>query len=103
MHKRLQLDATLKALFGPTVHVYYQAPNNIELQYPACIYTFDGFNNQFADNTLYVQFERYSIKLIVATQVEPFVLSLMKNPKFTYVTSYPTGAAQFTYLFRTTI
>jgi hypothetical protein len=103
MHNRMKLDASLKELLGLTFHVYFQPPNNIELQYPACIYTFDGFNNRVADNALFMQFERYSLRLIVATQVEPIVLSLMKNPKFTYVTSYPTGAAQFTYIFRTTI
>jgi len=103
MLKRANLDLALKLLLGPTFHVYFQPPNNLELQYPACIYSFDGFNNKIADNTLFVQFERYSVKLIVDTHLDPFALSLMKNPRFTYVTSYPTGAAQFTYIFRTTI
>jgi hypothetical protein len=103
MFNRLRLDAELKTLLAPAVSVYYQPPNNVELHLPACIYTFETFNNKDADNVHFLQFERYTVKLIVPTMAESYVMALMKNPKFTYVTSYPTGAAQFTYIFRTTI
>jgi hypothetical protein len=103
MLNRLRLDTELKALFGPTVTVYYQPPSNVEMRFPACIYSFENFVSKLADNVRYIQFERYSVKLLVPTMAEPFVMDLLKNPKFTYVTSYPTGAAQYVYIFRTTI
>lgn len=103
MNKRLALDAKLKSLFGTAVSVYFQPPNNLEIQVPACVYDFDGFNNKDADGVRYLQFERYRVKMIVPTVSDPIIMSLLKNPQFAYVTMYPSGATQFTYLFRTTI
>lgn len=103
MIKRLQLDAKLKALLGPTVTVYFQPPSGIELSIPACIYTFEGVNNRNADGTIYVQFERYTVKIITTDLLEPFVMNLIKNRDFSFSTMYPTGHSQYVYLFRTSI
>lgn len=103
MYKRLQLDEKLKALLGSTVTVYFQPPSGIDMKIPACIYTFEGQNNFNADNNRYAQFERYTVKFIVANISEPFILALLKNPDFSFSTMYPTGQSQYMFLFRTSI
>lgn len=103
MNKRIPLDTKLKNLLGPTVHVYNQPPSNMELIIPACIYTFAGTSNRYADGVLYGQLERYTVKLIVQTASDSNVLSLLRNIDFSFSTQYASGVNQHTYIFQTSI
>ena len=47
-----------------TDHVYFQAPSNVEMQYPCIRYDIDSDDRQFADNRPYRQDWRYQVMVI---------------------------------------
>jgi hypothetical protein len=61
MAPRLELQTLLEGL---TEHVYFQPPENIQMQYPCIVYHRDFAETEFADNGPY-RFElRYMVTVI---------------------------------------
>lgn len=59
--KRLQLQALLKTL---CTNVYFQPPENVQMQYPCIVYNRDDANTTFADNLPYHRTMRYQVTVI---------------------------------------
>lgn len=92
MVKRVLMGQKLRDLLGPTIKVYFQPPSGLELDVPCCVYTFEDQTTRPADNdSKYLCFETYNIKLIVKTDLEPMVDLLLRTSGFRFVTSYPSG------------
>lgn len=63
MGTRLELQALLETLLG-TDQVYFQAPNNKEMEYPAIVYKIDDVDTKFADDIPYVRVRRYMVTVM---------------------------------------
>lgn len=61
MAQRLQLHQILKTFVD---HVYFQPPENIQLQYPCIVYHRDAARTQFADDKPYSFTQRYMLTII---------------------------------------
>lgn len=62
---RSSLQSLLESLFEEDMeHVYFQPPNNIDLQFPCIIYSRNGSNSKFADNVRYAHAKRYQVTVI---------------------------------------
>lgn len=59
--KRLALHAFFKTL---TPNVYFQPPNQQQLNYPCIVYQRDGYVELHADNTNYRYTQRYQVTII---------------------------------------
>jgi hypothetical protein len=46
------------------VHVYFQPPPNIQMEYPAIVYNRDYDNSVYADNSVYSRKIRYMLTVI---------------------------------------
>lgn len=53
MIARTDLQTKLEDILG-SKNVYYQAPPNTSMKYPAIVYSFERFNRQDADNKPYI-------------------------------------------------
>jgi len=58
---RLQLH---EILTGITEHVYFQPPENIQMQYPCIIYSRNASSVDHANNDLYRHAKRYQVTVI---------------------------------------
>lgn len=61
MAPRLELQALLE---GFADHVYFQPPENIQMQYPCIVYNRDFAEARFADNGPYRRTLRYLVTII---------------------------------------
>lgn len=61
MALRTELQEALEAL---TEHVYFQPPNNIQMQFPCIKYERDGTHSEFADNEPWLHAKRYQVTVI---------------------------------------
>ncbi len=53
MIDRIDLQKKLEEILGSD-HVYFQAPPNTGMKYPAIVYSFEKFNRNDADNKPYI-------------------------------------------------
>lgn len=51
-------------LLGITENVYYQAPTNVQIKYPAIIYSRRNIENEYGSNQVHIQNRSYSIMVI---------------------------------------
>jgi hypothetical protein len=63
MGQRLDLHALLLVILG-TEHVYFQPPQNVQMQYPCIVYRRDKADTKFADNSPYRYTQRYQVTII---------------------------------------
>jgi hypothetical protein len=63
MAPRLQLQSLLEGLLGSR-NVYFQPPNNVQMQYPCVVYHRDSANTEFAGNNPYRNVKRYQVTVI---------------------------------------
>ena len=63
MNSRTRLHSVLQET-APGVTLYYQPPENIKLTYPCIVYTFDKIKSLEANNSRYIRYDKYTIKLI---------------------------------------
>lgn len=63
MGQRLQLQSLLEDLLGGT-NVYFQPPNNLQMQYPSIIYSRNYAYTEFADDNPYRYCKRYQVTVI---------------------------------------
>lgn len=61
--KRSGIQELLKTLLGSS-NVYFQPPNNLQMQYPCIIYQRDYAYTEFADNGPYRYCKRYQVTVI---------------------------------------
>lgn len=63
MAQRLDLQVLLEGLVAG-LHVYFQPPSNVRLEYPCIVYKRDDANTQHADNRPYKSATRYQLTII---------------------------------------
>lgn len=63
MDSRLELHEILVGILG-TRNVYFQPPANIQIRYPAIIYSRNDIDNVNADNLKYLQDHSYQVTYI---------------------------------------
>ena len=63
MGQRLALQSLLEGLVG-SGHVYFQPPDNVQMQYPCIVYKRDVAVAQFASNNPYRYTKRYEVTII---------------------------------------
>jgi hypothetical protein len=64
MAPRLQLQALLNEILGPSGVAYFQPPANVRMTYPCIVYQRDDANTKFADNKPYGYTKRYQVTVI---------------------------------------
>jgi hypothetical protein len=60
MKTREEIQQILEDILGSD-HVYFQAPPNTGMKYPAIVYSFERFNRDNADNLPYIVTGRWQI------------------------------------------
>lgn len=80
MTDRLAMQYFLENL-DDTVTVYFQPPSNINLQYPAIIYSMKQLNVRYANNIPYTGTPVYEIIVIDKNPDNDIVKQLMLTPK----------------------
>ena len=63
MGQRLDLQDILETLLG-SEFVYFQPPENVQMQYPAIVYNRDYVDTEFADDAPYRSTNRYMVTVI---------------------------------------
>lgn len=63
MAPRLDLQNILEAILG-SGNVYFQPPNNVQMQYPCIVYQRDDADTKFANNRPYNYTQRYKVTVI---------------------------------------
>lgn len=64
MGLRTALQSILEALLDSD-NVYFQPPNNVQMEYPCIVYKRDTASTSFADNSPYRYTKRYQVTVIV--------------------------------------
>lgn len=82
--RRLELHNRLLDILGSN-NVYYQPPSNVNMSYPAIVYSRDNINNIYADDDVYNQTRNYQITVIDRDPDSIIVdkISRIKRIKFT--------------------
>lgn len=60
LEKRLQLQALLEELLGSD-NVYFQAPSDVQMSYPAIVYERSKIDSEYANNRPFSQTTRYTL------------------------------------------
>lgn len=60
---RLQVQEQLEAI-SDELHVYFQPPPSVRLEYPAIIYKVNDYSQEFADDRLYKKDRSYLVTLV---------------------------------------
>ena len=82
-HDRLSLQMLFESIVG-VGKVYFQPPNNIQLQYPCIIYDRDNADMKHADNGLYEYTQRYQVTVIDKNPDSPLPLQVANLPLCRY-------------------
>lgn len=85
--KRLELHEMLCGILGSR-NVYYQAPTNLKINYPAIIYKLDDVKSDKADNRYYIQKRIFTVTHIDKSPVSDVVDALLMNPYCEYDRGY---------------
>lgn len=64
MDRRLRLHERLMAIEGLHGNVYFQPPENFQMDFPCIVYEDDNDHWLYADNGGYIKKRRYTLKLI---------------------------------------
>lgn len=59
---RLDLQAELEEITG--LPVYFQPPEGLKMEYPCIVYEYENNKKLHADNTNYIRYHVYNVKLI---------------------------------------
>ena len=79
MGSRLELQKVLETILDSR-NVYYQPPNNLEIQYPAIVYERDDIENSFANNKVYTQSHVYLVTVIDEDPDNEYVKKVSQLP-----------------------
>ena len=86
MGNRLDLHDLLLSIAGP--NVYFQAPSNINMKYPAIRYSVNKIGNTYANNIVYNQNLSYSITVISRDVEDSIVDEISKLPTCSFDRQY---------------
>lgn len=87
MNRREELHEILCETLGSR-NVYFQPPESIKMQYPAIVYSRDDIDNNFANNSVYMQSLAYSIIVIDSDPDSEVVDRVSKLPRCQYDRHY---------------
>jgi hypothetical protein len=63
MAQRLELQELLVEILDSN-HVYFQPPNNVEMEFPCIVYIREGIDSKWADNNPYSLENRYLVTVM---------------------------------------
>lgn len=81
---RLELHEILKTFVDDPEAVYFQPTTNVQMKYPAIVYTRDFAETLFADNDTYRHTKRYMVKVIDRNPDSPIPDKVAGLPMCTY-------------------
>lgn len=87
MNRREELHEILCEALGSR-NVYFQPPESIKMQYPAIVYSRDDIDNNFANNSVYMQSLAYSVIVIDSDPDSEVVDRVSKLPRCQYDRHY---------------
>lgn len=87
MAGRLQLQEELERLLERD-SVYFQPPATVALRYPAIVYSRSDIVNNFADNLVYNQYDRYKVITISRDPDDSIVRKISLMPTCRFETYY---------------
>lgn len=87
MNRREELHEILCETLGSR-NVYFQPPESIKMQYPAIVYSRDDIDNNFANNSVYMQSLAYSVTVIDSDPDSEVVDRVSKLPRCQYDRHY---------------
>lgn len=87
MRPRVELHGILKQILG-SEYVYFQPPESVKMKYPCIVYFVDDIDTKAADNILYVNTKRYSVKVIDKDPDSIIPEALLKLPMCGFDRSY---------------
>ena len=73
---RLTLQTMLEELLG-SKHVYYQPPENLQMEYPAIRYSKADISNIYANNKKYISHDVYDVIVISKKPDNPVIQKLL--------------------------
>lgn len=73
MASRVDLQSKLEEILGSR-NVYYKAPENIKMNYPAIIYSLNNIEDRNANNSSYIRNRSYSVT-VISKQSDPEVIN----------------------------
>lgn len=87
MDRRLLLQALLEEILGSD-KVYFQPHSDIQMAYPAIVYSRDYAETTFADNRPFLHEKRYLVTVIHRDPDNPVYDRLAMLPKCVFVRSF---------------
>lgn len=90
---RIEFHNVLLTLFGtdlPQGHLYFQPPENIQIEYPAVIYSRNNIKNNSADDLVYSQGTEYQVTVVDKNPDSVLVNKLSKFPTSRYSRHFST-------------
>ena len=84
---RLELDNQLRSILG-SANVYFQPPENTQMNYPCIVYNVDSVFDLFADNQKYLYDKGYMVTYIDWDPDSPVLEALLQMPMCSYVRHY---------------
>lgn len=86
-NSRIELQTLLEGLLGSD-QVHYQAPHNVEMTYPAIIYSRQYGVTDYADNKAYQRSKRWQVIVISRNPDEPVADLVEQLPYCTFDREY---------------
>ena len=87
MKTRLELQSLLESILGSR-HVYFQPSNNVQMKYPAIVYSRNRIDNTEANNSVYLQNISYQVIVIDKNPDSEIVSKISKLPLCRYDRHY---------------
>ena len=79
MASRLELHEILCDILGSRC-VYFQPPESVKMQYPAIVYSCQNIENDFANDSIYVQSPSYKVVLIDKNPDSVYIDKILNLP-----------------------
>lgn len=79
MDRRLELHETFCEVLGSR-NAYFQPPENLQMNYPAIVYSLEQLNSKNANNTTYILSSGFSVTLIDEDPDSIYIRNLMALP-----------------------
>lgn len=87
MGNRMKLQELFRSIIGSR-EVYYQAPENMKMQYPAIVYKRKDLYTRHANNRLYSSMTAYEVVLITEDPDSEFIQRIAELPYCSYDRHY---------------
>lgn len=88
MDRRIELHETFCEVLGSR-NAYFQPPENLQMNYPAIVYSLEQINRRNANNTSYMTSPGFSVILIDEDPDSIYVEKLMRLPYCRFNRYYP--------------